>query len=45
MTFYDAAYYGLALRTKGPYLTADAAYVRRAKRKGHVSLLSDWQGP
>jgi predicted nucleic acid-binding protein len=45
VTFYDAAYHVLALRTKGLYLTADAAYVRRAKRKGHVSLLADWQGP
>jgi predicted nucleic acid-binding protein len=43
-TFYDAAYHVLALRTKGLYLTADAAYVKRAKRKGHVSLLSEWQG-
>lgn len=44
-TFYDAAYHVLALRTKGMYLTADAAYVRRAKQKGHVSLLAEWQGP
>jgi predicted nucleic acid-binding protein len=45
VTFYDAAYHVLALRTKGLYLTADAAYVRRAKQKGHVSLLAEWQGP
>lgn len=44
VTFYDAAYHVLALRTKGVYLTADTAYVKRAKRKGHVSLLSEWQG-
>ena len=42
VTFYDAAYHVLALRTKGLYLTADTAYVKRAKRKGHVSLLSEW---
>jgi len=42
VTFYDAAYHVLALRTKGVYLTADTAYVKRAKRKGHVSLLSEW---
>jgi predicted nucleic acid-binding protein len=45
VTFYDSAYHVLALRTKGVYLTADAAYVRRAKRKGHVALLGDWEGP
>jgi predicted nucleic acid-binding protein len=43
VTFYEAAYHVLALRTNGLYLTADTAYVKRAKRKGHVSLLSEWQ--
>lgn len=45
ITFYDAAYHALALRTKSLYLTADSIYVKRAKRKGHVELLSDWKGP
>lgn len=45
VTFYDSAYHVLALRTKGLYLTADTAYVKRARRKGHVELLSDWEGP
>lgn len=45
VTYYDAAYHVLALRTKGIYLTADAAYVKRAKRKGHVVRLDEWQGP
>jgi predicted nucleic acid-binding protein len=45
VTFYDAAYHVLALRVKGLYLTADGAYIRRAKRKGHVVLLNEWQGP
>jgi predicted nucleic acid-binding protein len=45
VTFYDSAYHVLALRTKGLYLTADTAYVKRAKRKGHVALLTDWDGP
>jgi len=44
VTFYDSAYHVLALRTRGLYLTADTVYVKRAKRKGHVSLLSEWQG-
>ncbi|MDP3090209.1 MAG: type II toxin-antitoxin system VapC family toxin [Nitrospira sp.] len=45
VTFYDSAYHVLAMRTKGLYLTADAAYVKRAKRKGHIALLSEWDGP
>ncbi|HSF66570.1 MAG TPA: type II toxin-antitoxin system VapC family toxin [Nitrospiraceae bacterium] len=45
VTFYDSAYHVLALRTKGLYLTADTAYVKRAKRKGHLALLSEWKGP
>ena len=45
VTFYDSAYHVLALRTKGLYLTADTAYVKRAKRKGHVALLSEGEGP
>ncbi len=44
VTFYDSAYHVLAIRTKGLYLTADAAYLRKAKRKGHVALLSEWAG-
>ena len=44
VTFYDSAYHVLALRTKGLYLTADAAYLRKAKRKGHVSSLAEWAG-
>ena len=36
VTFYDAAYHVLALRTKGLYLTADAAYVKKGRRKGLV---------
>ncbi len=45
VTFYDSAYHVLAMRMKGLYLTADAAYVKRAKRKGHIALLSEWDGP
>ena len=45
VTFYDSAYHVLALRTKGLYLTADGVYVNRAKRKGHVVLLSEWKAP
>ena len=45
VTFYDSAYHVLAIRIKGLYLTADTAYVKRAKTKGHISLLSEWRGP
>ena len=45
VTFYDSAYHVLAIRAKGLYLTADSAYVKRAKGKGHVALLSEWKGP
>ncbi|GKS64444.1 hypothetical protein YTPLAS72_17480 [Nitrospira sp.] len=45
VTFYDSAYHVLALRTMGCYVTADAMYLKRAKRKGRVELLSEWQGP
>lgn len=44
VTFYDSVYHVLALRAKGLYLTADAVYVKRAKRKGHVALLAEWEG-
>jgi predicted nucleic acid-binding protein len=45
VTFYDSAYHVLAIRTKGLYLTADTAYVKRAKAKGHVVLLAEWKAP
>ena len=44
VTFYDSAYHVLAIRMKGLYLTADHAYVKKAKHKGHVTLLSEWKG-
>ncbi|TKB62139.1 MAG: type II toxin-antitoxin system VapC family toxin [Nitrospira sp.] len=45
VTFYDSAYHVLAIRTKGLYVTADTAYVKRAKVKGHVALLAEWKCP
>ena len=45
VTFYDSAYHVLAIRARGLYLTADTAYAKRAKAKGHVALLSEWNGP
>ena len=45
VTFYDSCYHALALQTKGVYVTADKEYVKRAERKGHITLLSDWGIP
>jgi len=41
---HEAVYHVLTLRTKGLYLTDDAAYVRRTKQKGRLRFLSEWQG-
>ncbi len=43
VTFYASCYHALALQTRGVYVTADREYVKKAGRKGHVSLLSEWQ--
>ena len=45
VTFYDSAYHVLALKCKGLYVTSDRAYVKRAKQKGHVALLDEWERP
>ena len=45
VTFYDAAYHALAIRHRGTMLTADRAYVKKAGRAGHVTLLNDWRPP
>jgi predicted nucleic acid-binding protein len=42
VTFYDAAYHVLALRTGSTLLTADARYVKKASGKQQVMLLSEW---
>ena len=42
ITFDDAAYHVLALRTGGTLLTADRRYVKKASGKRQVTLLSDW---
>nr|MBI3611984.1 type II toxin-antitoxin system VapC family toxin [Nitrospirota bacterium] len=45
VSFYDAAYHVLAMQRRGTYVTADVEYVKKAKRKGHLALLSDWHPP
>ena len=43
VTFYDAAYHALAIGHQGTMITADRAYVKKAGRAGHVTLLDDWR--
>jgi len=43
VTFYNSCYHVLALRTRGVYITADREYFKKSRRKGHISLLSEWQ--
>ena len=45
VTFYDAAYHALAVRHRGTMITADRAYVKKAARAGHVTLLNHWRAP
>ena len=42
VTFYDAAYHAAALLHAGTFVTADNAYVRRARKVGHVVRLRAW---
>ena len=41
-TFYDASYHVLAIRLGGVCITGDQDYVKKAHRKGHLALLSEW---
>jgi predicted nucleic acid-binding protein len=45
VTFYDAAYHGLAIHAGGVFLTADAAYVRKTLAAGHIDELKGWRSP
>jgi len=45
ISFYDAAYHVLAIRTDGLFLTADRKYVARAWRKGKIMHVADWKAP
>jgi predicted nucleic acid-binding protein len=42
VTFYDAVYHAIALLRKGVMVTADEVYFRKARGKGRVVLLRDW---
>lgn len=43
VSFYDAAYHGLALVEKGIFVTADSEYVRKVAGAKAVTLLRDWR--
>ena len=45
VSFYDAAYHGLALTYKGMFVTADSRYVNRVREAGSVIALGDWRPP
>jgi predicted nucleic acid-binding protein len=45
VSFYDAAYHVLAMRSGGVYVTADREYAGRAGRRRDVVLLPDWKAP
>jgi predicted nucleic acid-binding protein len=45
VTFYDAAYHGLAIQRSGTLVTADGAYLKKTAASGHVELLATWRGP
>lgn len=45
ISFYDAAYHVLAIRTDGLFLTADRKYVARTWRNGKIMHVADWKPP
>ncbi len=45
VTFYDAAYHGLAILCGGVFVTADRKYVSKVKERGSIAILSEWQLP
>lgn len=42
ITFYDAAYHGLALSEGGTFVTADSNYAQRTRGAGGVLALDEW---
>jgi len=41
VSFYDAAYHVLAIRREGNFITADKKYWQKAKKIGHIELLTE----
>ena len=44
-TFYDAAYYAVALVYGGVFVTSDLQYIERAGKDGAIMSLGHWQPP
>lgn len=42
VTFYDAAYHATALVREGVLVTADAAYLRKARAEGRAVHVAEW---
>jgi len=42
VTFYDAAYHGLAINMGALFVTADEKYIQKAGAAGHILHLKDW---
>jgi predicted nucleic acid-binding protein len=42
VTFYDAAYHSVAIKSSGTMITADASYYRKTSRAGNIVLLGEW---
>jgi predicted nucleic acid-binding protein len=45
VSFYDASYHVLAVRSGGVYVTADREYASKAGQRKDVALLADWAAP
>jgi predicted nucleic acid-binding protein len=45
ISFYDAAYHGLAIRIDALFLTADRKDLVRARRTGNIRHVADWEPP
>jgi predicted nucleic acid-binding protein len=43
VTFYDAAYHGLAIHVGGTFLTSDESYVKKASAAGDIDKLRNWK--
>lgn len=42
VTFYDASYHAMAIKTGGTFITVDKKYYHEAHHLGHIKLLQDY---
>ncbi|HEY3130168.1 MAG TPA: type II toxin-antitoxin system VapC family toxin [Acidobacteriota bacterium] len=45
VTYYDASYHALAMQERAVFITADERYYRKAKTRGSILLLKDYESP